>query len=709
VPKKAFTLVELIVVITILAILWTIAFVSFQWFSQDSRDSVRVSDINSINRSFKLHVTREWSFPIPDNANSITFSGATAWYQWVFGSGNLATVRQINKVPRDPLTGSLYAYSKTANANEYQLGAVLEGSPGVAFNFWVSQANAANEVGYSYIRWNYNKQFLSVNAGGTDYILAVPSIIASDILDSTALTIAANQAFAYHGTTNLPSSYSGSTFDTSSIDGFDFPAVASDIVVYSWSLAALSNPVDQTELVTNLQNVYMWTAVWASIDEILAIDVSSPEEINNFIALVTNTETGWLESVWLQRVAVSSWGGWAGTTDVFFYVGWSSAHNTSAERKVYASVDSWVNWAEVWTDAFPEGIKQCSAIYFNNKLLVIGGIGSDRVYSSSDGISWTDEAALPQAFQEFKAVELNNKLWVIGGSDGWAFPWNLSDKIFSSSDGITWIDSWITLPVATGTLQAVTVFNNKIWIIGGQTSVSAVATVYSFDGTTLLDESDSSVSNLLAASGGWGHAFVAWWNLVHVRGFSSTIESTSDGITWIDQTGTNAKSFPVATFWQWSDIVHNNSVYIVWGYSWSPGQDTVYQSSDGLDWSVVWNLPTGLWGWCAWKMTLTAAQVTALTAVPVVATATAVNDNGWNWMTYSSISLAANDTLCSSWVTTFSEQTAWAEELHTVNSFDPATWDITLENECNVGSFDYSILCDGVVTDTATVNMGWLC
>jgi len=53
----------------------------------------------------------------------------------VFGSGNLATVRQINKVPRDPLTGSLYAYSKTANANEYQLGAVLEGSPGVAFNF----------------------------------------------------------------------------------------------------------------------------------------------------------------------------------------------------------------------------------------------------------------------------------------------------------------------------------------------------------------------------------------------------------------------------------------------------------------------------------------------------------------------------------------------------------------------------------------------
>ena len=44
--KKAFTLVELIVVITILAILWTIAFISLQWYSRDSRDSVRISDMS---------------------------------------------------------------------------------------------------------------------------------------------------------------------------------------------------------------------------------------------------------------------------------------------------------------------------------------------------------------------------------------------------------------------------------------------------------------------------------------------------------------------------------------------------------------------------------------------------------------------------------------------------------------------------------------
>ena len=305
-PKQAFTLVELIVVITILAILWTIAFVSFQGFSQDSRDSVRVSDINAINRAFKLYVTREWNYPIPDNSNNITFSGATAWYQWEFWTGNLATIRQINKIPKDPLTGSSYAYSRTATSNEYQLGAVLEGNSNLSLNVLIPQANASNQVWYSYIRWPYNRQFLSVRAGGLDYILAVPSIIASDILDSTVLTIAANRTFSYDGTTNLPSSYSWSIFDTTSISGFSYPNNANDIVVYSWSLDNLSNAASQLAFMTNLQNAYSGS-VATGIDDILAVDLTNTSSVSNFIALATNSEVGGLPQLWLKTVAAASW------------------------------------------------------------------------------------------------------------------------------------------------------------------------------------------------------------------------------------------------------------------------------------------------------------------------------------------------------------------------------------------------------------------
>jgi len=47
--KKAFTLVELIVVITILAILWTIAFISLQGYSR-----VSISNANLFYTFFRI-------------------------------------------------------------------------------------------------------------------------------------------------------------------------------------------------------------------------------------------------------------------------------------------------------------------------------------------------------------------------------------------------------------------------------------------------------------------------------------------------------------------------------------------------------------------------------------------------------------------------------------------------------------------------------
>ena len=52
--KKAFTLVELIVVITILAILWTIAFISLSWYSRDVRDSKRTTDTSALLSKINL-------------------------------------------------------------------------------------------------------------------------------------------------------------------------------------------------------------------------------------------------------------------------------------------------------------------------------------------------------------------------------------------------------------------------------------------------------------------------------------------------------------------------------------------------------------------------------------------------------------------------------------------------------------------------------
>ena len=124
--SKAFTLVELIVVITILSVLATVAFISFQWYAASSRDSVRLSDIKSMEKVINLYRLTNSKYPTPNAETSITYSGSTAWIQWVFGTNSYTKNTNLSDVPLDPITQLPYAYSVTNRKNEYQIAAVLE-------------------------------------------------------------------------------------------------------------------------------------------------------------------------------------------------------------------------------------------------------------------------------------------------------------------------------------------------------------------------------------------------------------------------------------------------------------------------------------------------------------------------------------------------------------------------------------------------------
>ncbi len=87
----------------------------------------------------------------------------------------------------------------------------------------------------------------------------------------------------------------------------------------------------------------------------------------------------------------------------------------AGQDSVYASADDGVTWSEIGSGSFPASVRQCRAMYFDDKLLVVGGDGtSDKVYSTTDGLNWIDEGTLPQTFREFDMVEYQGKLWVIG-------------------------------------------------------------------------------------------------------------------------------------------------------------------------------------------------------------------------------------------------------------------------------------------------------
>ena len=276
--KKAFTLVELIVVITILAILWTIAFLSFQWYSMDARNSARVSDLNNINKALTLNKLRSWRFILPTVWVQITYSGSEVWTQWSFWEDTRLKLWDrwsISKVPVDPLTQNQYTYSVLNTRTEISLATVMEWEYGYNNNLLLDKTYAAWKDWTTYIVWNYNWRIAKVSSWATTYILAVPTIISWDVALTDIITLLNSRKLAFNNSWILPSTYTEWVFNNN-IPTTNIVNV-SDILVFSWSIETLSDSAEQDTFISNLQDAYSWTTVsnLSQIEEIL--DATSTE------------------------------------------------------------------------------------------------------------------------------------------------------------------------------------------------------------------------------------------------------------------------------------------------------------------------------------------------------------------------------------------------------------------------------------------------
>ena len=126
--RKAFTLVELIVVVTILAVLATIWFVSYSSYLVWVRDTNRISQLVSISDGLQLYSTRN-NLPLPDDNVEIyvedTPEDTLIAYQWKVWANVLETI-DFTKGWVDPRDGEYFSYYLTRDRKKYQLMAFLE-------------------------------------------------------------------------------------------------------------------------------------------------------------------------------------------------------------------------------------------------------------------------------------------------------------------------------------------------------------------------------------------------------------------------------------------------------------------------------------------------------------------------------------------------------------------------------------------------------
>ena len=184
--KKAFTLVELIVVVTILAIIWTIWFVSYTDYLSWVRDTNRTVQLESIWDWLKLSLTK-WRLPIPDDYIEVKTNWDTIAYQWYAWEEVLKKIK-YDKEGKDPLDNTYFSYYATDNRKNFQLMALLE-ETNETVSLYNRKEVLSNDIDYSDRQVKVSWKKLWILTGDWDN-LNVPVQEIWDVRDSWELDIA---------------------------------------------------------------------------------------------------------------------------------------------------------------------------------------------------------------------------------------------------------------------------------------------------------------------------------------------------------------------------------------------------------------------------------------------------------------------------------------------------------------------------------------
>ena len=151
--KKAFTLVELLVVVVILGILSTIWFISYSWYQSWVRDANRIAQMKEIQKWLEWIKIR-WKLPLPDETRiNILLNWELVAYQW-YAWEKVLWALWYSWEWVDPKDGTYFTYYTTKNRKYFQLMSFLEEDPTQISFVW----NKLKAIDYSkrlpYVVWD---------------------------------------------------------------------------------------------------------------------------------------------------------------------------------------------------------------------------------------------------------------------------------------------------------------------------------------------------------------------------------------------------------------------------------------------------------------------------------------------------------------------------------------------------------------------------
>lgn len=232
---------------------------------------------------------------------------------------------------------------------------------------------------------------------------------------------------------------------------------------------------------------------------------------------------------------------------------------------------------------------------FNGKLWIIGGgyngwPNNGRVWYSEDGINWSKVNNVPfENRRSHTTVVFNNKIWIIGGAANTSGALqSVGSDVWYSDDGFTWTEATLTAPFGRRYGHSSVVFDDKIWVIGGiqqRTPFPKLNDVwYSEDGTnwTELTSNTSFPERVNSTSTVFNnHIWVIGGNN-DSSGTLNDIWCSSDGLNWIRKTSSSIFSKRSLH----SCTVYNSKIWVIGGFN-DVAKNDIWYSKDGENWTAA--------------------------------------------------------------------------------------------------------------------------
>jgi hypothetical protein len=283
-------------------------------------------------------------------------------------------------------------------------------------------------------------------------------------------------------------------------------------------------------------------------------------------------------------------------------------------------------WVKVTKNAAFPPRDGAGALVFNNRMWLIGGWNpydkenfpmdtNNEVWSSEDGLDWTLEKSNTFSDNTFDLASdwegrhaggyavYKGKMWIVGGDP---ILNHYQPDVWNSEDGKnwTWVNEGHPVPWNPRVLHYTVVFQDKIWIMGGQTIPQLIPgneTYYSDIWTTsdginwehfIPNQPSWTARGIIAGSvvyndriwiiGGGTYPSIINRN----RDYYNDVWSSADGINWMRHTG-SAQWLPRQYH---SVAVFDGLMWVLQGFN-EGNMNDVWFSSDGVNWTELPNTP----------------------------------------------------------------------------------------------------------------------